>query len=148
MVVDHPVHLGVIGRGDLAGQERFRDHQQRIGKSGGGHQRGPRSVCGMLPVRGAVVRVFQVPGGGAQGLQQHRALQRRQPEGVGQRSVILEPPGQPTLDPGSGVVGVADPAVGTGLPVELAGGHRAGDLGQVLLGVRGGDPGQRPDFGV
>ena len=61
-----------------------------------------------------VVRVAQVPGGGAQGLQQHRAGQRGEPERAGQRPVVLEPPGQPPPDPRGGVVSGGDLAVGVG----------------------------------
>ena len=46
------------------------------------------------------------------------------------------------------VVGVADLAVGAGEPLQLVPGHRPGDLGQAPLGVRGGDPGQRPHLSV
>ena len=71
-----------------------------------------------------------------------------QPERPGQRSVLLETPGQAAPDPGGGVIGGADLAVGAGEPLQLVPGHRPGDLGQVRLGLRGGDPGQRADLGI
>ena len=74
--------------------------------------------------------------------------QRRQPERPGQGPVVLEPPAQPPLDPGCGVVGVADLPVGAGEPLQLVPRHRPGDLGQALLVIWRGDPGQCPHLGV
>jgi hypothetical protein len=85
---------------------------------------------------------------GAQRLQQHRTLQWRQPEGAGQRPVVLGPPGQPPTDPGRGVIGTGNVPVGAGQPLQLVPGHRPGDLRQARLGARRGDPGQRPHLGV
>ena len=48
----------------------------------------------------------QVGAGSPQRLQQHRALQRRQPERAGQRPVLLEPPRQPAPHPGVRVTGL------------------------------------------
>ena len=87
-------------------------------------------------------------GGGAQGLEQDGALERGEPEGAGQGPVVVEPEGQPALDPGRGVAGAGDLAVGAGEPLELVRRHRRGDLGQTLLGARSRDPGQRPDLGI
>ena len=151
-VVPHPAQRGGAGE-HLGGADADRGavFDVAAGRVGGMTRRpgGRRRSRGNAAAGGAVVvRVFQVPGGGALGLQQDRAWQRGEPEGAGQGAVVFEPPGQSALDPGGVVVGVTDLPVGAGEPVELAGGHRPGDLGQVAFGVRGGDPGQRPDLGV
>ena len=96
----------------------------------------------------ALVRVLQVSTRGTQRLEQHRALQRGEPERAGQRPVLLEPPYQPTADQRRCVIGLGGLAVGAGEPLQLVGGHRLGQLGQPCLGGRGGDPGQRPHLGI
>ena len=159
------VHLRVIGAGHLPGQERLGHRDQPIGqvrgrpdhwRPRGRRVRGGRRLRGRR-VRGRRLRgnvsarireASEVGAGGAQRLEQHRALQRRQPERAGQRPVFLEPPRQPATHPRRRVIGRGDLAVRPGEPLQLVPGHRPGQLGQARLGGRGGDPGQRPDLGV
>ena len=58
----------------------------------------------------------------------------RQPEGVGQGPVVLDPPSQPLPDPGRGVTGVADRAVHAGEPLQLVPGHRLTAACDELIG--------------
>ena len=115
------VDLRVVGPGHLPGQERLRDRDQAVSqvrgrpdRRGGGRRRPVCSRCACSRrVRGGRVSAAgvsaetsraritgQVGAGGAQRLQQHRALQGRQPERAGQGAVLLEPPGQAAAHPG------------------------------------------------
>ena len=151
------IDLGVIGPGDLPGQERLRDGDQAVSQvRGRPDRRGWPAAARPPPARPR--RAFprkpparitgQVGAGSAQRLRQHRPGQRRQPERAGQRPVLLHPPGQPAPDPGTGVVRPGDLAVRPGEPLQLVRRHRPGQLSQPRLGPRGRDPGQRPDLGV
>ena len=112
----HLVHLRVIGPGHLPGQERLRHRDQAVSQVRGRPDRrggGRRRLSRRRRVRGGRLRgggrfrgnapariTGQVGAGGPQRLEQHRALQGRQPERAGQRPVLLEPPGQPAPHPG------------------------------------------------
>ena len=116
------VHLRVIGPGDLPGQERLRHRDQpvsqvrrrpdRRAQPRGGLARVRRVRGAAFPRRPAFPRKRprggsprQVGAGSPQRLQQHRALQGRQPERARQRPVLLEPPRQPAPHPGIRVTG-------------------------------------------
>jgi hypothetical protein len=122
-----PGRIGRIprsGRGRWSGRERFRGNAAR-------------------PAAVARVRLFLVTGGGAQGLEQHRAGQRRQPETACQGTVFLESPRQAAADPGGRVVGTGALPVRTGESLQLVARHRDRHIRQSLLRRRGRDPGQR-----
>ena len=148
-VDDDLVHLRVIARRRPCRPGTPRRCQQRIGQAGGRRRAGgPAARVSAETPSVPVVGVVQVPGRGAQRLQQHRAGQRRQPERPRQRPVLLEPPGQPPPDPRRGVIGAGDLPVRAGEPLQLVPGHRPGQLRQPRLVLRRGDPGQRPHLGI
>jgi hypothetical protein len=93
------VDLGVVRPSYLPGQERLRHDDQAIGQVRGGPD--GRRILGGRFGGGWRFLAGELGAGGPQRLQQHRALQGRQPERAGQRPVLLDPPGQAAADPAS-----------------------------------------------
>ena len=127
---------------------RLEDVDRRLLSSAGG-----RTLPGHR-FRGNVVVVrscgcSRSPAAARSALSSTAPCQRRQPERPGQRPVLL-------AAARSAAAGSGPPRRRRWLTWRWARanrsswfpGHRPGDLGQALLGVRGGDPGQRPHLGV
>jgi hypothetical protein len=93
------VDLGVVRPSYLTGQERLRHDDQAIGQVRGGPD--GRRILGGRFGGGWRFLAGELGAGGPQRLQQHRALQGRQPERAGQRPVLLDGPGQAAADPAS-----------------------------------------------
>ena len=137
-VHDDLVHLGVSGGGDLPGQERLGDDQQRVGQARRGHLRRP-VPGGRLPDPRSRRVSAETPGSCAAcgcsgsagcGWSRSPAAARSAFSSTapcsggsrnvpGQRSVLLEPPGQPAPHPSRGVIDGADLPVGPGETFQL-----------------------------
>ncbi len=108
-----------------------------------------RRFRGGAVIMAGTVRMVEVSRGGAERLDQHLALHRGQPDRHRQRPVfVIDAPGHPPRRAGPLIDMTGHLPVGAGEPVQLPAGHRLGQLGQALLGGRGGDPGQGPDFRI
>ena len=108
-----------------------------------------RRFRGSAVIMAGMVRMVEVSRGGAERLDQDLALHRGQADCHRERPVfVIDAPGHPPRRAGPLIDMTGHLPVGAGEPVQLPAGHRLGQLGQALLGGRGGDPGQGPDFRI